>query len=532
MARQKTKQIDKRFAAVDFDARQLRIVEAERVGRNIRIGRTAAIDVPETVDPSDAGSMGPFLGEILAQMKLKKSSLVMTVSRADVVFKPLTLPPGTAEEEMAGMVQFQMQSELPYRIEEAVIDFTIETHYDATAGTSETEAGIDVLVAAVKLPVVDHYRQVANLAGAKLVRLGLRPYANRRCLEACVERRGEEVLGLLHITAEAAEINVIDHASLAFSRSAVISLPPSGQTDPDQKKRAINSVTLEAARSLRSYSALEGGKRIDRLFVAGSTGIEQTLAEELGKRLNVPAELLDPQEAMKLRETDGMTHPSGFVTALGLAISSAGASLPFDFLNPKRPAIKLDKKRPALLAAVAAVVLLVGGYWAFNKYMIQPRETRILQLQAALAREKHVAAAREADEEYADTLASWIRQRGNPLVHGNHIAGLLPGPTELVLEDLEFGEKTRDRTWYASVQFRAKAPSQMILLGLRTKLETAGYTVEFETITPDPKDPQYGHYVDVTVLYRPGMEIDLAKVTPAARPADEIPLAERGYQKK
>jgi hypothetical protein len=175
--RKKSRLIGKRFVAVDFDSNHLHVVEGERVARNLRVGRLSAVEIPEEVDITDAQQFGAFLGGVLKKMKLSGTSLLMTVNRADAVFKPLTLPPGTDPEEMAGMVQFQMQGELPYHAEEAVIDFTGESHYDAESDQPEESAGIDLLVAAVKLPIVDRYRQIAHAAGAKLVRLGLRPYA-------------------------------------------------------------------------------------------------------------------------------------------------------------------------------------------------------------------------------------------------------------------------------------------------------------------------------------------------------------------
>ncbi len=536
MARRPNKLIGRRFAAVDCDSRQLRIVEAERVGRNIRIGRTAVVEFPEDLDPGDAGQLGPFLGRTLKKMKLSKAPLLMTVHRAEAVLKPLTLPPGTDADEMAGMVQFQMQSELPYRLEEAVVDFTVQTHYDAAPPSGHGQAGIDVLVAAVKLPVVDHYRQVANLAGARLVRLGLGPYADRRCIEACVQRDGEDVLAVVHLTADAAEINVLDGGSLAFTRSAVIDLPDPDQSDQDARDQAVNAVTLEAARSLRSYIALEGGKRVNRLIVAGSTGIESDLVEALGQRIGVTGEQLDPTERLRLRESDSPQQASGLITALGLAISSAGQAMPFDFLNPRRPRVQRDNKRTAVLAGLAGLVLLIAGLWLVpQKLLLQPLGERILRHQARLAREKDKAEALKADRARLSGFDDWLYRRGAPLVHSQHISALLPGPEELVLRDLKFGDRELEiggkRRWRATVSFRAKAPSKTVLYGLRDRLEQAGYSVEFQAVTTDPRDPHYGYYVDVTVFYSPQMEVDLAAVSPEPRPADEIPLGERGYAK-
>ena len=526
-ARRKSR-MGRQIVAVDFDSRQLRIVEATRAGRAIRIGRAAAVVVPDDVNVADAASFGGFLSRILRQMKLHKASVLMTVGRAEAVFKPLTLPPGTADDEMAGMVQFQMQAELPYRPEEAVIDYTVEAHYDAATGAAPADHGVDVLVAAVKLPVVDHFRQVAHAAGVNLVRLGLRPYANRRCVEACVERRPEETLAVIHLTADQAEIDVLAGASLTFSRSAVVNVPPAGSTDPAEAARCVESITLEAARSLRSYTAIEGGRRIDRLVVAGSTGLEELLVDALASRLHVPCQRLAPAEPLGLPDAQA-ADASGFITALGLAISSGGETPPFDFLNPKRPVVKRDTRRQKVLAGAAGLILLLAAGWILpQKLILEPRRQKLLALRTQLTKEKDIKAARLADEANLRQWQEWIRERGDLLAHPNYIAAIMPPADQVLVPELRSGDAT-GAEYRTALTFRAKATTEDVLMAFRQQLEKAGYEVKVDNKTRD-RDERYGVYADMRVTFPPSMQVDLSAVRPAPRPADDI-STEKGYQR-
>ena len=311
------------FAAVDFDGRQLRVVHAERVGGRTRVLKLAAVSIPPGLDMASAKDVGLLLGSTLKDMRLRNVGVLMNVARAEAVLKPVTLPPGTPQSDLASMVQFQVEKELPFRPEEAVIDFTIESHYDVDAAQGEEVAstGMDVLVAAGRLPVVDHFRQIAEAAGVKLRRLGLRPYANVRCVDACTRRGAKETLLVVHFGADETEIDVLVGSALSFSRSAAVRIPPA-EGDPHELAESVRTVTMEVVRSVQSYQAVERSSRIDSILVAGGTGVEAIAAEELSARLGAPCELFNPTAALGLGQVE---NPSAFISALGLAIGHSGA---------------------------------------------------------------------------------------------------------------------------------------------------------------------------------------------------------------
>ncbi len=350
-----------RFLAVDFDSRQIRVVQAEQAPGGVKILKLAATEVPEGTSIEDPAALGGLLRQTIDRMRAGTRSVLMCVPRSQTVLKPLVLPRAANPGELAGMVQYQAQKELTFRPSEAVVDFTLESHYGAEMPPEEQAEGQQVLVAAVRQPVVDYYRAVARAAGLTLVALGMRPYANLRCVQTYARRSADARVAVVHITADEAEIDVFDAGGVSFSRPAVIKVPPAG-TEPAAGD-AAQLVVTEVTRSLHSYLGVEREHTIDVVLVAGGTGIEPRVAAELHRRLGIAVEALDPAPALGVAE--GNTSASAFVSALGLAVCQApGVGLPVDFLHPKRAPVQRDMKKLLVVGVAAALALLVAGVFA------------------------------------------------------------------------------------------------------------------------------------------------------------------------
>ncbi len=69
------------LVAVDFDSRQLRIVQARRQGDRMRVTKMNCTPMPEGMDIADPKAVGEFLGRTLKSMHLGSNGLVMSVPR-------------------------------------------------------------------------------------------------------------------------------------------------------------------------------------------------------------------------------------------------------------------------------------------------------------------------------------------------------------------------------------------------------------------------------------------------------------------
>lgn len=505
----------RRFVAVDFDTRQLRIVLGERVAGSTRVLRLAAELLPEGIDPSDAQAVGSFLGETLNRMNVAATGVVMSVPRSLCVLKPLTLPPGTAEEEIPSMVQFQMAKELPFRPEEAVIDFTIERHYDVDdAGRSDQE-GLHVLVASVRVPVVDYYRQVAISAKVKLRRLGLRPYANHSCVEHCAKLGAGEQVAAVHLTADETEIDVLIGGSLVFSRSTMGKIPSPGSAAASEIDEAVQAVVIDLTRSLQSYQSLEGSRGIQRIYVAGGTGAEQRVCECLAGRLNLDCRILDPARSFDL---EGEGDASEFISALGLAIQHSGREgLPFDFLHPKRPVVRRDMKKFRLGAAAACAALLVlFAALAGNRYVTGEKAV-VEDLRGELKKAKRKNKAVKAMASRVRAVEQWSRGRYDWLDHWANISALFPPATEAFINPRS-GLKGSEGT----LTFTVRTKTSGGITDVAERLARAGYKPRISRVTATGEG-DYLYSADMKVAMKANMKIDVSALRAPPRPGDDSP---------
>lgn len=516
-----------RFVAVDFDSAYLRIVQASRTGKSVRIERLNRTPMPGNLDLDDAEAVGGFIGQVIEEMNLARCGVLMSVPRKKAVLKVVALPPGAGPEETASMVRFQAEKDLPFPPEQAVIDFTIIGHFDAgepappAPGAAETPArlearpltgpAVSVLAGAVDADVVEHYRRVAQAAGVRLRRLGLRPYATMRCVDACIRRKPDEAAAVVHVTADEIEISVLKGSGapgLAYCRSAVINVLPRGG-GAEAAPETLDGVVQEVTRSLHSYTSTARGGEVSAVLVVGGTGIESRLVRQLTDRLGLRCELFEPGPSLGL-PASGDT--SAFAAALGLAIAHQGEALPFDFLNPKRPAVKRDVKKIRNAAIAAGVALLLGiVMFARSAYLGGKRAelaelTRIDDLKQINGTVKSMARRVKAVD-------AWLEGRGRWLDHLIHLGQLAPGCEDLYITSFSAGAGGK-------AGFRVLGKSRNLIETFKAGLAEAGYAPQSGNAGKGDKFG-YTHSVEVGLTVKPGTVVDLTSRQHVPRPADD-----------
>ena len=503
----------KRFAAVDFDSLELRVALAESTQGGTRINNLISVPIPEDLDVTDSQALGRFLGETLRSVSFGGAGIVMSVPRSQTVLKPLTLPPNSPTVELPDMVYYQVANELPFAVQDVVIDFTDETHYDAGVDETTGAKEINILVAAVRLSVIDHYRQVAEAAGVRLLRLGLRPYANMRCYEACEGPLEDRGVAIVHITADETEIDVLVRGSLVFSRSAVVDLSSIASADDLGIDHAAGSLAAEVARTLQSYHAMTLPEQVDIVLLAGATGIESQTARKITDRLGIPARILDPSAAFASGTRERVD--SKFVSVLGLAIAHVKSEkLPFDFLNPKRRAVRRDTRKIRITAAaIVGVVLVLGAVACARIYIADMQETfktltrKKAQLSDKIDAVKPLTRRVQAIEAWRETRRSWLD-------HWAYLSSLFPSCEDVYLTALKTNTD-------GSISLTVHGRSNEAITELGRRLDRAGYK-----LTPGPiktSNDTYGYPYNTSMrVFAPvEMKIDLATTQPVARPIDD-----------
>jgi len=536
------------LTAIDIDGEKLRIVQCVTRGRRVLVKRVVAEPLPtsgDVLDLEDPESTGTWIASVLSRLKIRPKSVVMGVPRGQVILKPLNLPAVDDPSELASMVHYQVSKEVPFDPEDAIIDFTVqqlggsesradESAVDGVAAKSDEDRGasgarIEVLTATVKRDVVEFYQKEAGAAGLKLQGLGLRSYANVRCLDWCEDTNEDGSVVLVFLRPDEVIIDVLVGSTLTFSRASSVRLrevtvsheeegteegPEGSETDSVGATVVIDSVAKEVARSLRVYEGMERRGAIAKVLVAGDTGLEWLTATVLADRLDLPCSLLNPATKLNLSGDDA-ENASAAIVALGLAIGTSDRDgLPFDFLNPKRPpARRGEASRRKVLIAACVIAAFIGAL-AVRASVLgrKAEEHQILQSQIDSLKQREAEFKKLRID--AKNARDWIAGDRKWLKHWSYLSAVLPPCTDVYADNITTSSR--------GLRFSLHARSGEILAGLDEVLREAGYRVSPMAITPSEDKYGYGFRTTVELAVPSSMKIDLSRAQPPERPADDM----------
>ncbi|MCH8854206.1 MAG: pilus assembly protein PilM [Planctomycetes bacterium] len=409
---------DKQIVSLDWDERSLRVVQWRISKRQARAVKSANIPVPEEVSVKDAESLGGFVRQALAAERIRTHAVIVDIPRDQAVLNTMSLP-AVDLNDLAGMVQLQIAKELPFPLDDAVVDFAVTEQ----AGEGQSA---DVLVAAVRCEALDFYTSVCTHAGLKPERVGLRPYANKVAINEMLGAQAAGRVMFVDVGPALTGIGILRDGVLVFSRAASVLLdedPAESQdgyldtlTDPQaapdedtpaadgfddiqfeslplelekpkpsREELIVESMMVEITRSAEAYRSTDPGARLDHIILGGGWEFESLLAKKIAERFGVPAKIYDPSPVLNESRHHG-GQLAAFAAAVGLGVGhSAEDKLQFNFLAPKKPMGVAERRRRhlPLVGAIAAGLLLIAASSYF--LVLQPNRTRIAELKVEIA---------------------------------------------------------------------------------------------------------------------------------------------------
>lgn len=523
--------------ALEIDGSTLRVVEASRAGNSGRADQVHALplELPGETSRNDAGALGAAVARALSKARIKPGPTVMGIGRGQVALRTVVVPDTGLTGTIASLVRFQVARDLPFRLEEAVIDFRIlrrlparvanETDTEGkTAGgplpagsTPDTVDRVEVLVAVTRQESVDFLRRVAESAGLSLAAVGWISQANARCLGHGGAGTGQAAgpqapVALVALKPEEVGIEIVDGESLLFSRG--MPMPAARDTDPDAW---IRSATIEVVRTLHAFGGGAGRTSPESAVLLGGTGREEALAGVLETRLGFPVIQAPLARSLGLERSDAAAVAAGFsVIGLGLGATDP-EGLAFDFLNPKKPKPPPDLRKVRWIIGIAAALALLVTVLGVRKTLVGRREAVLAGLQAELtAGEKKRPTYRQMIQQAA-TLKAWSAEERDWLDHYAHLSAVLPRSEEVYLTSIAFGPNR-------AIRLGVQARNGEVLGKVDRLLRTAGYDVKPLAVTPGADRHGYNFRTTVELTVPPKLKFDVAKLNPPARPADDVSL--------
>lgn len=476
--------------AIDFAGERLHVVQAGLRNGVPRVLRhtSAPLDRPADAHAETGTESGPALAAALARTGIRPSAVVMGVPRARVMLRILDLPPADHEDEIAAMVRLRLHRDLPFDLDEAIVDFLTLSQLPPSApsaaslgrpNTGTTAAPVRVLAAVVRRETIEHYQSLAKAAGIKLAGLGLRSLAIAQAARCCHPEAGAGCVALVSVHRQEVQCDVLSEGALVFSRVGALSANSEPQTQPAHPtvESDIESVLTEVARSFHGYEGIEDHHRITRCLVTGTTGAELALAEALARQWDFRADVLDPSGALSeaASTTEFLPHA---LPAIGLALGALEPDgLALDFLSPKRPRPARDNRLTRRLGVAAGILAVLLTAVAVRAHWIGSRERRRADLQEQIALGSKNLGAYRLVRNQARALSDWSAAGRNWLDHLTALSALLPPSPELYVTALS--TSTRN-----TLNLAVKIRSGETVDRLTQKLRAAGYEVKAPAIMP------------------------------------------------
>jgi general secretion pathway protein L len=283
----------------------------------------------------------------------------------------LSLPP-TAQKQLAEVIPYELEAQIPVDIESLVFDYLVLPR-------GEPGSPIEVLAAAARTEHVKERLELISRAIAKeaeRVGVGALPLANLATVTP--ELDSDRPVAVLELADERSELVVLEAGYPMFARTlsiGVSGLPKSAPLLAAQLRQTMAAANASIGRSVAAIYLTGGG--------SAAAGAEAYLAGELG----IPVVGL-PQPSIDGLTPDQTDVLPRFARALGLALGLRGRARDLDLrrgsLSYQRSFTFLKEKAP-LLGSLFAVILVSFFFstWAELRSLGHEHEALAAELSAA-----------------------------------------------------------------------------------------------------------------------------------------------------
>lgn len=355
--------------ALDLDGSRVHAALADYSGLKGRIQQVGTEDLGLEVvlGKTDAKQLGAAIATALKRRKIKGSQVLFVVPRNQVVLRPLSVPFVPDLGELSAMVHLQMAKDLPFKLEEGILDFkvlrvlepggvadgapenapapasgadskqTVDAGLTDKSGAGSESAGegdggeapeapmrrVEVMVGAVKRELCAYYQTVAEAAGLKLAGLVLRSHGSARLVIRMRPPAPDMAAALIVLRREEITIDLIVGSMLVFSRMAMLRPPAEETTAP------VEATTAPVAGSTQTPpAAAEVGNDASPIPVPDK---EPVVPEKAGE----PLDDVSDGESVDLVRPNPEERRDRFLTALGTELLRSTAS--YDGMMWRRP---------------------------------------------------------------------------------------------------------------------------------------------------------------------------------------------------
>lgn len=376
---------------------------------NVSLRRTT-VEALEEVSVEDAGGQKEALWAAVGDLKPDGTAIALSGEKA--FFRRIELP-AAAMKEIQSVLGFELESTVPFEMEEAVFD-----HRVLRAARTD-DATVPVFAAVARIEDVQERIDLVKEAlkvDAERVGVGAMPLANLAAvmpeLEGRPEKKGEAAddrpIAVLSLGERTSDMVILQGGEPVFCRSlsrGTHGLPGSAPALSRELRQTLAAWRAQGGELLRGIYLVGGG--------ASAAGAEVYLSTELGvTMLPLPPprlEGLTPEQKEKLPR---------FAMAIGLALGLTGRARGFDLrrgpLEVARSYPFLREKVP-LLAGLAAVIVVSFGFSILSEYRAVSTEREVLEAKLAVVTQEVLGESTTDPQKARDLLAHGAGAEEDPM---------------------------------------------------------------------------------------------------------------------
>jgi hypothetical protein len=486
----------KSITVLDLDGECLTAVQASLSAGRVLVQKYVVASRPQGVAAEDPAAVGAWVRQSLRDAGLDAPSVLLSMSRSDVVLKRLVFPvtgDSIHADDLAGMVRLQMSRALTLAVDGAAIDYAplSDGSVDGSEGTSAVLAG------AMPAERIEWCRKLAREAGVRLSRVTLRSCGAAAMISELSQRRDGPVLGVC-LGARTVEFVIVEHGQMVFARAAEFPRP----TDEASTEVYAERVAVELRRTWTSYRVGSPGSEAPSVAALGDGPLSRLVGDRCARLLDCQREAVPTSPAIELAAPMPEADSALIVPLLGLLLEEAVGLPALDFAHPRQPSDRKAALRQRVLAGVFAAIVVLGGVGVAGMMKLD-------SLQAAVnaARVKEAGLKIEMDELNAQQaraghLEQWTQARVDWLSHLESLSNTLPDPHICQLSELggalsatvAFNGKSgsSDGTWASSQSgvfaVSGKVKDREIAADLRERLIQSRLYRQVESRGPELSD--------------------------------------------
>lgn len=451
--------------AFDWDKTHPTVTLAAVSGSGVKISKVIEFAWPDSAKPEDDPAVaGDWLKVELEKHGIKTSSAVVSIPRENAVVRPLVLP-NVPDSELPEMVRLQAATKSTVPLDQVKLDFL-------PLPSNATVEGREVLMTTVTNRLLIECRKVLAGANIELTKVGISSVAAAELVSqhAKSQQLDADSLSLVVVHAE-------HRLESTFLKSNRVLATHSSQTDGDQ----IDQIVAEINRVRFSVESNLQGNRLARVWVVGDDAQTEPLRNLLAQRMecdvrpfNVLTATGSNPKPMNVH-VDRQAVLAGPVGLLSATTSPLVESV--DFLNPRKPVVKKDRRKLFYgLAAAAVAVIAVAGFVMF-KTTLSDYEQQIAAVNTETSEIKELLDRGEDMVEAKDIVQKWQDRNTNWLNQFTDLNQTLPGAEYMLVEKLTFSTSPNSKTHQGHVKAEGAAKTVKDLEDLNARLSAKGLAV-------------------------------------------------------